>query len=301
MEGLFSKRFKKALAVNKIPYPSFKRNLRKRLAMICHDHSEVSFYNSPDTEVAAFMALKKAYGMETLRVQDEMTDQGKNATSFEDFLVFAYPQHVLDALEAFYRLLSDEYKHPFLVEINAVLTEENSSWRMSDERMYLVDSRFLEALKNQIEDEMKQAEFFGAHEEFNDALSNLLSGDIDDAIHKANCAFESALKSLLEQSEGAADDLLKYLRNKTDLLGAVSEKVQSAITSKVLLGLPVLRNKIGGHGQGPKPIDVPRAYGDLAINLAATYIKFLLDLKKELKPISNFEEHPDIDPDDVPF
>lgn len=30
--------------------------------------------------------------------------------------------------------------------------------------------------------------------------------------------------------------------------------------------------------------DVPRAYGDLAINLAATYIKFLLDIKKDLAP-----------------
>lgn len=303
MEGLFSKYFKNPIETKTIPVPSFTRALRRRLSMICSDYCEElgSFEDSTDTEIEAFIALKKAYGRDTLRVQDEMTNESRDATGFDDFLLFAYPLFVLDAIEAFYRMLSDRNKHSFQIKINAVLTEEDSPWRLSDGRMYLIDSRFLDALKDEVEEEMRQEGFFGAYEEFKDARSNLQAGDVDDAIHKANCAFESALKSLLNQKEGTADDLLKKLRNKTDLLGTVSDEAQSAIASKLLHGLPILRHKIGGHGQGSEPVYVPRAYGDLAINLAAAYIKFLLDLKREFTLAPNTEKHYEVENDDVPF
>lgn len=303
MEGLFSKRFKKALTAKTIPFPSFSRTLRKRLAMTCRDHNEAwgPFGDYTDTEDETVLALKKTYGKDTLRVQDEVTNGDRDATGFDDFVVFAYPHHVLDALEAFYRLLSDGKKHPFQVELNAVLTEEESSWRMSDDRIYMVDSRFLDALKDQTEEEMKREGFLGAHEEFRDARGYLQAGDADDAIQKANCAFESALKSLLNQREGSADDLLKKLREETDLLDGVPNEAQKAIVSKVLQGLPVLRHKLGGHGQGAKPIDVPRAYGDLAVNLAATYIKFLLDLKKELAPAKKAQDDTDLASEEILF
>ncbi len=303
MVGLFSKQFKNALDRKMIPYPSFKRNLRRRLAMICGDYCEElgTFNDSTDTKIEALMDLKKGYGLETLRVQDEKTNGDREATGFEDFLVFAYPHQVLDALQAFYWILSNGNKHLFQVEINAVLNEEESPWRMSDGQVYMVDSRFLDALKDQAEEEMKREGFLGAHEEFRDARSYLQAGAMDDAIHKANCAFESALKSLLNQREGTANDLLNKLRGETGLLDAVSAEAQKVITSKVLHGLPVLRHKIGGHGQGANPVDVPRAYGDLAVNLAATYIKFLFDLKKEFAPAPKTEECSDINEDDIPF
>lgn len=299
MEGLFSKRFKKALREKAIDYPSFPRHLRKRLAMICSEFSETDYWQG-STEDETLDALKKTYGTDSLRVQDEETDGDRAAESFEDFIVFAYPHLVLDALEAFYRLVPSD-RHPLQERLNAVLEEEGSPWRMSDGRMYQVDSRYLDALKSQTEDEMRREGFLGAHEEFMDARSHLQAGDADDAIQKANRAFESALKSLLNQREGTAGDLLKRMRSETDLLDGIPPEAQKAMVSKVLQGLPILRHKIAGHGQGTDPVDVSRAFGDLAVNLAASYIKFLLDLKKELAPKA--EEEPDrieID-DDIPF
>ena len=250
--------------------------------MTCRDQQEVRYWapGLQRQEEDVLYALQKAYGKDTLSVKDEGTDRDRDAEGFEDFLMFAYPHCVLDALEAFYRLLPDERRGPFQVELNDVLAEEESPWRMSDGHMYLVDSRFLDALKDHAEEEMKREGFLGAYEEFKDAREYLQAGAIDDAIHKANCAFESALKSLLNQIEGTAGELLKMLREKTSLLDAVPIEVRRAVVSGVLQGLPILRHKLGGHGQGAQPVDVPRAYGDLAINLAAAYIKFLLDLKK---------------------
>jgi hypothetical protein len=47
--------------------------------------------------------------------------------------------------------------------------------------------------------------------------------------------------------------------------------------------------------------EVPRAYGELAINLSATYIKFLLDLKKELSPPTKTSAAEPVFEDDIPF
>lgn len=301
MHGLFSKRFHTALQQKKIAYPSFSRVLRKRMAMVCRDHmvSWESYDGGSDTEDEAVLALKKAYGRDALRVQDEESGGDREATGFADFLVFAYPHSVLDSVEAYYRLLPENRQQAFQAELNSILSEESAAWRMSDGRMYMVDSRFLDSLKDQQQDEMRREGFLGAHEEFVDARSYLQSGDVDDAIHKANCAFESALKSLLNQREGTADDLLKRMREETDLLDGVPEQAQRAMVSKVLQALPVLRHKVGGHGQGAEALNIPRAYGDLAVNLCATYIKFLLDLKRELAPPN---EAPLIDEDDeIPF
>ena len=172
------------------------------------------------------------------------------------------------------------------MEINVVLEEENSPWRMSEGRVYMVGSRFLDALKDQVENEMRREGFLGVHEEFRDARSYLRRVMWTDAIHKANCAFESALKSLLNRKEGTADDLLKKLPEKTALLDGMPDCARKTIVSKVLQGLSVLRHKIEGHRQGTKPLDIPRASGDLSLNLSTSYIKFLLDLKKELSASS---------------
>jgi HEPN domain-containing protein len=298
--GLFSKRYRDALQSKKLPFPSFSRTLRKRLAMNCREFTEeFGGYDYTDSEDLAMSAVKMAYGKDVLRVQDDDPRKGdRDATGFEDFMVFAYPHHVLDALEAFYCQVTDS-KVAFQKATNAILEEEGSPWRMADGRMYLVDSRFVDALKSLTADEMKREGWLGAQEEFTDARSHLQAGEADDAIHKANRAFESALQSLLNQKGGTAGDLLKDLK-KTDLLAGIPEEVRKVVVSKVLEALPVLRNNLAGHGQGEEHIEVPRAYGELAINLAATYIKFLLDLKRELPSLSEVTAPQDME-DDIPF
>lgn len=302
MVGLFSKRYKDALQSKKLPFPSFSRTLRKRLAMNCREFNEAfgGGYDYTDSEDLTVSALKMAYGKDALRVQDEATSGDRDATGLEDFMVFAYPHHMLDALEAFYCHVT-EPKPAFQKSTNEILEEEGSPWRMADGRMYLVDSRFVDALKGLTADEMKREGWLGAQEEFTDARSHLQAGEADDAIHKANRAFESALQSLLNQKGGTAGDLLKVLKSKTDLLDGVPEEAQKVIVSKVLEALPVLRHNLAGHGQGEEHVEVPRAYGELAINLSATYIKFLLDLKKELSPPPKPSAAEPVFEDDIPF
>lgn len=246
-------------------------------------------------------ALKMAYGMDTLMVKVDSDSDEREATDFEDFILYAHPHKVLDTLEAFYKLLPENETNSLQANINAVLSEEYSPWLMSDGLMYMIDNRFLDALKEQVEADMKDEGFWGAHEEFKEARSYLLAGSVDVAIHKANCSFESALKSLLNQKGGTLNSLLKTMSKETDLLDAVSPAAKNVISSKVLHGLTILRNNIGGHGQGAMPVDVPRAYGEFALNLAAAYTKFLIDLKREKDTTPDGNDLAEIDEEDLPF
>lgn len=150
MVGFFSKRYKDALANKKLPHRSFGRALRKRLAMVCRDPSEEwgsSSWDYTNSEIEAVEALKKAYGKDELRVQDEPSGGHRAASDFSDFMVFAYPHHVLDALEAFCCEVPDPKRLGLQANLNAILEEERSPWRMADGRMFLADDRFVAALK----------------------------------------------------------------------------------------------------------------------------------------------------------
>jgi hypothetical protein len=53
-------------------------------------------------------------------------------------------------------------------------------------------------------------------------------------------------------------------------------------TKPMLQGLPTIRNKQSGHGQGIDPIEVSQSYAELALNLAGTFIIFLITRYQEL-------------------
>ena len=45
-------------------------------------------------------------------------------------------------------------------------------------------------------------------------------------------------------------------------------------------GLPTVRNKTSGHGQGKMEIEIPTEFAEYAINLAAVNIVFLVNILK---------------------
>jgi len=271
--------------------------------MACHGFNECYEleWGYSDDEDDALAALKKGHGKDELRVQDEKREGDRTATGFEDFLVYAYPTLVLDALEAFHAQVASRAGSSLQIMLNSILEEEGSPWRMFDGRAYLVDSRYVDALKTNAADEMKRQGWLGAHEEFADARSHLLAGEADDAIQKANRAFESSLQSLLNRKGGTAGDLLKLMLRDTALLDAIPEAARKAMVGQVLQGLPTLRHNLGGHGQGDSPVEVPRSYGNLSLNLAAAYITFLLELKAELSPPQPGSLTESDSGDDIPF
>ena len=55
----------------------------------------------------------------------------------------------------------------------------------------------------------------------------------------------------------------------------------SAVRGCLDSGLPTVRNKTSGHGQGQEIIELPEHFAAYALNLAATNIVFLVNAYKQ--------------------
>lgn len=127
--------------------------------------------------------------------------------------------------------------------------------------------------------------FRGAQDEFLRAHASLRRGDYKGAILEAGKAFESAMKTICDRKKwpydanATAKPLIAVLINN----GLIPASLQTQFAHfRELLesGVPTLRNKTGGHGQGPEPVTVPRELAEYALHLAAANIVFLVKLSK---------------------
>lgn len=62
-----------------------------------------------------------------------------------------------------------------------------------------------------------------------------------------------------------------------------NNKIIPTYTKPMFQGLPKLRNNESAHGQGIDPKEVNQSYAELALNLAGSFIVFLINRYKELK------------------
>jgi hypothetical protein len=76
------------------------------------------------------------------------------------------------------------------------------------------------------------------------------------------------MKTILGTEAGSASTLVRKMKEE-GYLDDLPESVRSSVSQGVLMSLPTLRNKLGGHGQGEEVVSVPRPYAELAVGLAA--------------------------------
>lgn len=108
---------------------------------------------------------------------------------------------------------------------------------------------------------------------------------------------ESALKTVLGRSDGNASDLLAAFQ-ASGYLDDLPEELRGMMTKAVLMALPTLRNKLGGHGQGAVVVAVSRPYAELAVHLAGAFLRFIVEKHVAAKPP---QKPSDPDDDRVPF
>jgi hypothetical protein len=114
-------------------------------------------------------------------------------------------------------------------------------------------------------------------------------GETKDAVTWALKAFESTLKAIclvrgwtFDPHRDAAMKLLEIvLSNK--LVPEFLQTHFTALRSVLESGVPTLRNKTSGHGQGPAPTIVPSHLTRYVLNLTASHIVFLLESHAAMK------------------
>jgi hypothetical protein len=278
--SVFSIRHRRAIADGKIDVQLDER-LRGRLWRMLSKHNQEfeswedgSFVLGSDFDTV-YDALLDVIGQRTLTLDgDEI--------GLERWFTSGPGDGVLDAVEFFYEKSSGGREPSFSADVNRVLGEEDMSWRLLGGQFVLLDSVFVhEQIVAASHEALGSVGFEGAAHELLDAQHDLADGDVRGAIHNAGSSFESAMKAALDQDDYlTAKKLIDALRAGGYFEG-IPEKLRGQFVEEVLTGLPWMRNKLGGHGQGKDKQTISEPYARLALGLAAVLNEFIVALAVE--------------------
>ena len=170
-------------------------------------------------------------------------------------------------------------------ETNHWFQYDNLGYRFENGQIVRIDNQIIyrEALQPALK-LLSDPRFAGANQEMLAAYDSRRNGNNADALTNANKAFESVIKSICEEKgytydkdKDAAKKLIDILKTEGFFPAYMNPHIDG-IRITLETGLPVVRNKKGGHGQGQAVTPVPDEYVGYALNLAATNIVFLARL-----------------------
>jgi hypothetical protein len=280
--ALFSKRHKRALASGELRV-EFEQSLRVRVWRLMERHNKkykVEFVWRTHLEDLE-KDLLDAYGDNAFYSQDPEWDGTYEGLSFASWLQHAGPAYgVLDAVEGYERRIPKTWES-FRSELNEILSEEESTWRLMDSEFVLLDSAFVhENIVARSQVMLHSVKFSGAAQEMTNAQNALVDGNGRAVVHNAGNAFESVMKAALDKDHLSAQQLADALLEE-GFFDDLSEEQRSGFAKQVVGALPWMRNRLGGHGQGKEAQPVGEPYARLALGLAAVFNEFIATLARE--------------------
>lgn len=299
---LFSKRQKKLRG--EIPdvftYDEIPQTLRVRIVHIIRDAiGEDRYSGDNDAEnVYKFIqeTLCREYG------QFKLTD-GYNEGFEEQVLNFLLKttetDKVIDVVELSFkyidRIIRDDYQRysyktnpnikpdDAILELNERFKEEGVGFSFEGGEIIRIDSTYIhsEVTKPTIS-LLWDKKFLGANEEYLKAHEHYRHGRNKECLTECLKAFESTLKIVCKEKGWTfkPTDTSKKLIQICFQNGLVPSFTQNQFTSLQNLlesGIPTIRNKLGGHGQGQVPQKVDDEMTRYGLNLTGTNIIFLIE------------------------
>jgi hypothetical protein len=233
--------------------------------------------------------LKRLLGLPELKVKARDVEE---VVGIEGYFMKGYPSCALEVIEQFveevagFRDSGKENAVGFQAEVNEAMVAFECPWRLSTGRFFQIDAAFFQQeIVQKAEDLLSERGFEGAYNEFREAREDLSDGETKDVIFKAFKSFESTLKTVVKQNSGDVADLLRLFR-ETGFMDDIPEDKSKAII-KVIGSIAILRNELGGHGQGNAVVEVPRSYAILAVHLAGSLNQFILNQYLRKVPASS--------------
>jgi len=300
VSDLFSKRQKRARG--EIPdvylYDELPSTLRVQIVHIVRDAFGTDSYGSTRSEDAYGYinnTLCREYGVFKLI---EYANSNSDAV-LKFFLQEQQVERALDVIELCFQLIDgyiasdiNNYKHftvrkiepeAALSELNERFKERGVGYQFESGEIIRVDSEFLhiEAVKPALR-VLRGKGFKGANEEFLHAHEHYRHGRHKECLVDALKSFESTMKAICElkdwptQPGDTAKNLIATCLSN-GLLPSYLNSQMGSLRSLLESGIPTVRNKNGGHGQGAEPVAVPEYFARYALNLTATTILFLVD------------------------
>ena len=237
-----------------------------------------------------------------------LSEKAKNPQAeCHDYLLKANTEDAIDLIETTFRFVDriirsvDQYERQRLrlddpdyaiAELNHRFRENGIGYEFIDGEIIRIDSKYIhaQAVKPALHLLQNAGDgFTGPLQEFLDAHERYSKGEYKDAIFSACKSFESTLKAVCTVKGWPFDphhDTAKSLLEKVFAEGLIPTYLQTEFTSlRSILesGVPTIRNKTSGHGQGAVPISIPGHFAAFVLHLTASNIVFLIECLKATK------------------
>ena len=301
----FTLRHEKALVEKKLKV-SIPPRLRERLWQLIQspDDQWQSGWNEYTTRLEETEnTLKRLLGKSSLVAKTQNGDQAGLEAYFRE----GYPSNVLEVVEQFHAELPADQRTAFAQSVNDSMMAFKCPWLLLDGAFFRIDDHFLKELIENTQSALGSRGFKGALDELREARESLMANRAKESIVSALKSVESTLKTILNTHTGAAKELFVKFR-EAGYMDDIPQHHAKAITASVLPGIAVLRNELGGHGQGSDVVSVPMPYATLSVHLAAAINLFLTEqsILATKPPAKAAAQKPVTKPkpitdDDVPF
>jgi len=267
---------------------------------VCATFSNMRSYGyQRDHSDQAYMDICK-----TLRQEYGVFELSRNANSYYNevydfFLNTESVDECLDIIELSFSVI-DGYvrknKYYFksnadeaINDLNQRFKENSVGYQFENGEIIRVDSQFVhaEVVKPILLVLSSSSEYEGVLDEFMSAHEHYRHGKYKECLNDCLKSFESLMKSIHKRNSWAFNetDTAKKLINSCLENKLIPEYLQNQFSSmRILLesGIPTIRNKEGGHGQGPDIVDVPEHLASYTIHLTATNLLFLARCEEQL-------------------
>ncbi|BAY30314.1 hypothetical protein NIES2107_21580 [Nostoc carneum NIES-2107] len=305
---LFSKRQKRLRGEfpDVYQYDDIPNQLRVQIVHIMND--ALGVHKLPKT-IEIYQAIHKVlcqeYGKFYL-IEKPFFDNLENLNPVVDVINFLLKSQdtneVIDVIELSFNLLDTVYRNTntknytlskitpdeAISTLNIRFKEHGVGYQYESGQIIRVDSQIIhaEAVKPVLH-LLSDTKFQGANEEFLKAHEHYRHGRYKECLVECLKALESTMKTICD-SQGwtyQAGDPAKKLINvcfQNNLIPIYLQDQFSSLRQNLETGVPTMRNKNGGHGQGSQPLNVPKHFAGYQLHMTASTILFLIESEKAL-------------------
>lgn len=212
-------------------------------------------------------------------------------------------ERVLDAVEQAFKVVnthvrsfdymhkgySNEIAEGGIQELNARFRQHAVGYAFENNEIFRVDSELVhEEIVKPALSVLREKQFAGVQDEYLKAHEHYRHGRTKEALAESLKAFESMMKAICTRrswyfdANATASKLIQICVDN-GLIPSFWLSHFNSLQSSLASGVPTARNKLGGHGQGGVPIEVPSRFAAYLLHQTAATIVFLQKCDADLK------------------
>ena len=270
-------------------YTKFEKTLRVQIIHIIRDAFGEGRYAKQAYEIVIEL-LSREYGVFELLPDYINQDSEEHLLSY--FLQEQNVDKALDVVELCFTIIStqsrsNEYNirkldpDEAIAELNARFKENGFGFQFEVGKIIKINSEYMynEVIKQALS-LLSRKEFEGANQEFLLAHEHYRAGQNKACLNECLNSFESIMKSICSlnkitvDSRATAKTLIAVLF-ENEIIPAFLKSEYSSFQAVLESGVPTIRNKLSGHGQGETIRKVEDCFAEYMLNLTASNIIFL--------------------------